>query len=108
MYNKFYYKKYRKNDLVSAMENMELSTDVDGMDETEELSPEEQKSAMLFFRTCMLDRDRNELIAKLKQTIKARETLIKQKGIKFHQVFPFYFLDPSLVCKFWEHILKHF
>lgn len=107
VYNKFFYKKYRKNDLVSAMENMELSTDVDNMDGIEELSAEEQKDAMLFFRTCMLERDRKELIVKLKQTIKSRETLIKQKGIKFHQVFPFYFLDPSLVCCFLRTYFEH-
>lgn len=77
---------------------MNLSGDNDDVSGSEVLTEEEVKAAMLFFRTCVVNRDREQLKIRLKQTIRAREVLIKTKGTKFHQLFPFYFIDPMLVC----------
>lgn len=98
MYHKHFYKKYQKKNLVQALDDLNVSSD--DIADSDALSEEEEKAAMLFFRTCVVHRDREQLKIKLKQTVKARENLIRKKGTKFHQVFPFYFIDPMLVCYF--------
>lgn len=52
---------------------------------------------LLFFKTCIVDRDLEVLKIRLRQTIEMREILIKKKGTQFHKTFPFYFIEPSLV-----------
>lgn len=95
VYNKLTYQKYGKKDLAKAMENINLSASVDC--NLQPLTEEEVKAAMLFFRTCIVQNEKETLKFKLKQTIAAREELIKKKGVKFFEVFPFYFIDPELV-----------
>lgn len=99
VWNKISYVKYRKKDLVRDMENLNLSDDDnEGLEELEPLSKEEEKDALLFFRTCIVDRDLIDLKNKMRRTIKLREVLMKKKGTIFHQMFPFYFIEPTLVC----------
>lgn len=79
------------------MENLNLSDDIDEYGQLEPMTEADEKEALLFFRTCILDRDMDELKNKLQQTIKVREALIKKKGTIFHQLFPFYFVEPTLI-----------
>lgn len=79
------------------MDNLNLSDDNNEMGVFEPMTETEEKETLLFFRTCILDRDMIELKNKLRTTIKIREVLIKKKGTIFHQAFPFYFLEPTLV-----------
>lgn len=98
VWNKLSYQRYKKHgqgqqDLAQSMANMELSDD----SMSEPITEEELKSIMLFFRTCIVAKERNDLKVKLRKTVKQREEMIKKKGIQFFEVFPFYFIDPSFV-----------
>lgn len=97
VYQKVMYKKYHKKGLVKTMSNLVLESD----DAEDSLSPEEETTAFLYFRTCIVNKEKDLLKIKLKQTIKAREAAIKKKGTVFFQSFPFYFVDPELVCLFY-------
>lgn len=91
------YQKYRKKDLVDKLANMNLTDSNDNSPPSMILTEEEKKDA-LFFRTCIVNRDKMDLKIKLEQTIMLREEMIKKKkGIKFYLDFPFYFVDPELV-----------
>lgn len=59
------------------------------------LSEAEELEYMLFFRTCVVDRDMEILKIKLSQTIALREKSVKKAT--FHKAFPFYFVRPELV-----------
>lgn len=52
---------------------------------------------LLFFKTCLVQRDLDILKIKLKQSIDMCERLMEKKGTEFHKTFPFYFVEPSLV-----------
>lgn len=52
---------------------------------------------LLYFKTCLVDRDLDILKIKLKQSIHMREKLMDKKGTEFHKSFPFFFIQPSLV-----------
>lgn len=52
---------------------------------------------LLYFKTCIVDRDLDILKIKLKQSIEMRERLMEKKGTEFHKTFPFFFINPSLV-----------
>lgn len=64
------------------------SDDDDGIDELQFL---------LYFKTCLVDRDMDILKIKLKQSIQMREQLMDKKGTEFHKSFPFFFIHPPLV-----------
>lgn len=61
------------------------------------LTIEEELEYELFFRTCIVARDKDILKIKMKKSIKMRETMIRQNAMEFHQMFPFYFIEPELV-----------
>lgn len=99
IYNKIVYQKYGKKDLLRAMENIDLSADSDHHSDLQPLlSEDEIKSTLLFFRTCVVQHQKDTLKEKMKQTVDVRVQLIKKKGVKFFELFPFYFIDPELVC----------
>lgn len=52
---------------------------------------------LLYFKTCLVDRDLDILKIKLKQSIQMREQLMDKKGTEFNKTFPFFFVQPSLV-----------
>lgn len=97
VYNTITYRKYHKRDLNIEMENLNLSDYNDEFGQLEPMTEAEEKEALLFFRTCILGRDMDELKNKMQRTIKVREALIRKKGTIFHQVFPFYFVEPTLI-----------
>lgn len=61
---------------------------------------------LLFFKTCIVDRDLNELKQRLEQSIEMRQKLINKKDTEFHKLFPFYFIDPLLVSTFLNEWLE--
>lgn len=58
---------------------------------------EEEYSCLLFFKTCLIDRDKEILKIKMQQTIDLREATIRKRETKFIESFPFYFVSPDLV-----------
>lgn len=56
-----------------------------------------EMECLLFFRTCIVDRDIEILKIKLIQTVDFRQGLIRKKETIFHKAFPFYFVRPELV-----------
>lgn len=97
VYNKLFHKRYRKKDLDIAMNNMNLSCSENDNGEDVGLTNCEELEYQLFFRTCLLPRDKEILKIKMKQSILMREQMIKNTKMEFHLVFPFYFLDSDLV-----------
>lgn len=93
VYQKIVYKKYQKKDLVKSMDDLVLKNET----AEDSLTPEEEMAIFLYFRTCIVDKEKEILKIKMKQTISARETAIKKKGTIFYQHFPFYFVDSELV-----------
>lgn len=61
---------------------------------------------LLFFKTCIVERDVDELKKRLELSIDMREKLINKKDTEFHKLFPFYFIDPLLVSTFFNEWLK--
>lgn len=95
IYHKITYIKYRKTgrprkNLLQS-EGEALDGDFGEVDEVDELD------FLLFFKTCVVDRDIEDLKEKLAQSIEIREKLIRKKDTKFHKIFPFYFVEPTLV-----------
>lgn len=86
-----YKKPARKRKKQAMTENDNDSMEKNNVDEIDELS------CLLFFKTCILDRDIDILKIRLKQSIEMRESLIKKQKTEFHKTFPFYFIEPSLV-----------
>lgn len=66
----------------------------------EKVTLEDEYSFLLFFKTCLLDRDKEILKIKMQQSIALRETTIRKRETKFIEVFPFYFVSPDLVLQF--------
>lgn len=99
IYNRVTYSRYKKQS------KNQKGTSLGGLDDI----PEEEEAGgvqnvemdelefMLFFKSCLVDRDFDVLKIRLKQSIGMRETLLKKKGTEFHKSFPFYFVRPELV-----------
>lgn len=96
-----FYRRYHKKPLELAMENINLSDsnmDDDVNDyKSNNLSDQEELEYKLFFRTCLVPRDKEILEIKLKKSIAMRERMLKKSKMEFYKMFPFYFVDPSLV-----------
>lgn len=61
------------------------------------LTLEEELDSLLFFKTCVVARNRDVLELRMKNTIPLREKTIKKHETKFFDMFPFYFVEPRLV-----------
>lgn len=101
IYNKIHYLKYKKPAKRHAkakncivVENETDDCDVESNDDIDELN------FLLFFKTCIVDKDLPILKIKLEQSIPMREKLIKKANTEFHKVFPFYFIEPKLVSNY--------
>lgn len=101
VYNKMFYKRYHKKSLVSAMENINLSgSNIEDNiidHESSDLTDEEELEYKLFFRTCLIPRDKEILEIKLKKSVAMRERMLKKSKMEFFKMFPFYFVDSNLV-----------
>lgn len=109
VYHKLAYRQYGKKDRIEdELQNLTISEQVEDENNTNTLDPNEELELLLYFRTCIVNRDKEILKIKLKQTIELRETLIKKKDTVFYQSFPFYFVSPDLVIYFSLFIEKNF
>lgn len=100
LYNKIIYQKYgKKKTQTAVVESSETNLNDD------EISYDEELEYLLFFRTCVIRRDKEILKIKMRRTIKLREKLIKRKSTDFPHMFPFYFIDPELVRHFYQFSL---
>lgn len=96
-------KRYRSKPIVNAMNEITIADNDDDVDgavggshRVDELTEEGELEYKLFFRTCIVARDKDILKIRLKKSIKLRETMMKEKE-EFFQIFPFYFIDSDLV-----------
>lgn len=101
MYNKIFYKRYHKKPIDDAMAGVTLSENNNDREvqEEEDLTEEEELEYKLYFRQCIVAREKPILKIKLQKSIKLREKMMKQKGVEFYEIFPFYFIDPDFVRK---------
>lgn len=103
VYHKIHYLRYKKpttqraktkNRMMNENENENNDCDAKTNDDIDELS------FLLFFKTCIVNKDLSILKIKLEQSILIREKLIKKAKTEFHKTFPFYFIEPTLVSKY--------
>lgn len=104
IYNKTIYSKYHKTSTKTKVQapkrentNVENDNAVSNDPSDDEVN---EISYLLYFKTCLVDRDLEILKIKLAQTIEMREKLLNKKGISIHKTFPFYFVQPNLVSTF--------
>lgn len=62
------------------------------------LTENERNELLIFFRSCNLRSEKDELINTMKKTIDFRRELLQDEKTQIMQSFPFYFADPNLVC----------
>lgn len=73
----------------------------------ENMTLEEELDNLLFFKTCVVSRNRDVLELKMRNTVKLREKTIKKHETKFFEMFPFYFVEPKLVCGLFFNIFRN-
>lgn len=103
LYNKVLYKKYKTNKKTISQtkaSNSDKEPDPDVRvaaisNQMEEMTLDEELSYLLYFKTCMVDRE--ILKIKMEKTIALREKTIKKRETKFIESFPIYFVAPELV-----------
>ncbi|XP_055309647.1 uncharacterized protein LOC129573285 [Sitodiplosis mosellana] len=63
----------------------------------QKLSLEEELACLAYYKTCIVERDKEILKIKMKQSIYLREKVIRKRETKFVESFPFYFVSPDLI-----------
>lgn len=99
IYHKVCYLKFKKP-LRKGKKKVAAHTDDTGRIEHVESDEDgeiDELQFLLYFKTCLVERDLDILKIKLKQSIQMRERLMENKGTEFHKTFPFFFVQPSLV-----------
>lgn len=102
LYQKLFYRKYVKKTKKGSEKLAAIPSEMDeaiaaAADEIQQLTLDEEFEYLSFFRTCFVDRDKEILKIKMKQSIGLREKTIRKRETKFAESFPFYFLSPDLV-----------
>lgn len=96
LYHKFVYHKYGKG--VRGEENSQNNEpESEANRSSTDLTYNEELEHLLFFRTCEVNRDKEVLKIRMKQTVALREKTLKKNETKFPEMFPFYFVEPDLV-----------
>lgn len=111
IYHRVHYLKYKKPVRLGkkTKSNQLENVDADDVHTDAQLdSAIDEVAFLLFFKTCIVERDLDELKKRLELSIDMRQNLINKKGTEFHKVFPFYFVEPSLVSRFSNEWLKLF
>lgn len=54
-------------------------------------------SSMQYFKNCVVQLNRDELVQKLQETVDVRRNILKDNSGSIQKIFPFYFVDPNLV-----------
>lgn len=99
LYNKINYRKYGKvnkqpEESKEPNDQLPLQNVTDLM---EKMTVDEELTYLLFFKTCLIERDKEILKIKMKQSIALREKVLRKAETKFAESFPFYFISPDLV-----------
>lgn len=93
LYNKF---KNQKEKLMRKMQaNLTVSSDADRNEC--QYSEEEKLELLLFFKTCLIPKDKSKLLQTLKETIQFRKELYACDSTIFADSFKFYFISPDIV-----------
>lgn len=82
-------KERRSNELVPAMNDLYVTD--------EDYGEEEKQELQIFFKTCLVHKNKAQLIQKLKQTVEFRCSLLRSNKESLRETFPFYFTSPNLV-----------
>lgn len=61
------------------------------------LSSNDDIDLMQYFRNCVVNQNQPELREKLKNSVEFRRPLLNNPGNPIYKLFPFYFVDPTLV-----------
>lgn len=72
-----------ENGAVASLELSDSNGDGDGL--------------MQYFKNCVVHQNRNELKEKMKTSLEFRRNLLKNPKVAIYKMFPFYFVDPTLV-----------
>lgn len=96
IYHRICYLKFKKPLRKGKKKVAEQAVDTEPVQSDDEAEIDELQF-LLYFKTCLVDRDLDILKIKLKQSIQMREQLMEKKGTEFHKTFPFFFIQPSLV-----------
>lgn len=100
IYHKIHHKTYRapsKKNKKKAQNSFNPNTTDENGNLIDQSNDIDEMEFLLFFKTCLVDRDIDILKIRLSQSVELRESLIKKNETKFHKVFPFYFIKPTLV-----------
>lgn len=111
IYHRVHYLKYKKpvRQAKKTKSNQPGNNDRDGAQgDTQSDNAIDELAFLLFFKTCIVERDVDELKKRLELSIEMREELINSKDTEFHKLFPFYFIDPLLVSTFLIGIVKNY
>lgn len=88
----------KKEKRFQLVEQLRFTTnDTQVVSTLEDLTEDQQTELILFFKTCVVHNDMQELKAKMKETVNFRRSLILKKETRFPELFPFYFVDSELV-----------
>lgn len=64
------------------------------------LSDEEKEDLMLFFKNCIIPRDKPKLLETLKETISFRKEIFALEATRLANCFAFYFTSPDIVSNY--------
>lgn len=96
IYHKICYLKFKKPLRQGKKKVAGHSDDIEAVESDDDAEIDELQF-LLYFKTCLVDRDVDILKIKLKQSIQMRERLMEKKTTEFHKTFPFFFVLPPLV-----------
>lgn len=114
LYHKLFYMRYRKENPKRTDIRENVTKEKDASDDNEviavekqfqKLSLEEEMAYLAYFKTCLVERDKEILKIKMQQSICLRKKVIRKREIKFVESFPFYFVSPDLVLTFQIFVL---
>lgn len=78
-----------ENDVAESLQNLDISD--------ENFSEDQIEQFMVYFRNCVVSKEKPLLIDRLQQTKKLRNSILKIDKKDIMEIFPFYFTSPDLV-----------
>lgn len=107
IYDKIRRLKSKNNNENSTESNYdEIDDDENGGDENnamdlpESLIANDDNTLMQYFKNCVVNQNQAELREKLKNSVEFRRALLKNPEKPIYKLFPFYFVDPTLVNRY--------
>lgn len=109
LHNKLLYRKYikpskqqsKENDKATEKSNVaDRLPDENGITESmAKMIIEEELAHLLYFKTCLVHREKEVVKIRMEQAISFREATIRKREVKFFESFPFYVISPDLVSE---------